>query len=66
MIVLLQSVTTQFRRLFWHTSYCKMQQSNFVTKCDKLVLRSALGITTSDRLYYKVCQVLQSVTIITK
>ena len=48
MIILLQSVTTQFRRLFGHISYCKKQQSNLlqnVTDC-----------------YYKVCQVLQSVT----
>ena len=47
MIILLQSVTIQFRRLFWHTSYYKVRQSNFITKC--------------DRLYYKVRQVLQSV-----
>ena len=53
MIILLQSVTIQFRRLFWHTSYYKVRQSNFITK--------------SDRLYYKVRQVLQSVIgLITK
>ena len=52
MIILLQSVTIQFRRLFWHTSYYKVRQSNFITK--------------SDRLYYKVRQVLQSVKIMIK
>ena len=61
MIILLQSVTIQFRRLYWHISYNKMRQSNFITKCDKLLLQSASGITKCDRLYYKVRQVLQSV-----
>ena len=37
-----------------------------MTKCDRLLLQSPSGITKSDRLYYKVRQVLQSVTIITK
>ena len=76
MIILLESVRTHFRRLFWHISYCKVQQSNFITKYDKLLLQSASGITRYDRLllqsaqgitkcdglYYKVRQVLQSVT----
>ena len=44
MIILLQSVTVQFRRLFWHISCYKVQQSNFVTKCDRLLLQSASGI----------------------
>ena len=80
MIILLQFVTIQIRRLFWHISYYKVQQSNFITKCDrlllksvwsitkceKLLLQSASGITKCDRLYYKARQVLQSVTIITK
>ena len=80
MIVLLQSVTIQFRRLFWHISYYKVRQSNFITKCDRLflqsasgitkcdrlLLQSASGITKCDRLYYKVRQVLQSVTVITE
>ena len=61
MIILLQSVTTQFRRLFWHISYCKKQKSNFITKCDRLLLQSASGITKCDKVYYKVRQVLQSV-----
>ena len=46
MIILLQSVTIQFWKLFWHIWYYKMQQSNFLqslTDC-----------------YYKVSQVLQS------
>ena len=66
MIILLQSVTIQFRRLFWHISYYKVRQSNFITKCDRLLLQSASGITKCDRLYYKVRQVLQGATVITK
>ena len=80
MIILLQSVTIQIRRLFWHTSCYKVRQSNFITKCDRLLLQStsgiakcdglllqsASGITKCDGLYYKVCQVLQSATVITK
>ena len=94
MIILLQTVTMQFRRLFWHISYYKVRQSNFITKCDRLLLQSVSGITKCDRLllqsasgitkcdrlllqsgsgitkcdklYYKVRQLLQSVTIITK
>ena len=38
----------------------------FITKCDRLLLQSASGITKYDRCYYKVRQVLQSATIITK
>ena len=66
MIILLQSMTIQFRRLFWDISYYKVWQSNFITKCDRLLLQSASGITKCDRLYYKVRQVLQSVTVVTK
>ena len=79
MITLLQSVTIQIRRLFWHISYYKVRQSNFITKCDRLLLQSAsritkfdrlllqsaAGITKCDRIYYKVRQVLQSATVIT-
>ena len=68
MIILLQSVTIEFRRLFWHISYYKVRQSNFITKfdrlliqsasgitkCDRLLLQSASGTTKCDRLYYKV------------
>ena len=43
-----------------------MQQSNFITKCDRLLLQSMSGITKTDRSYYNVRQVLQSVTVITK
>ena len=43
-----------------------MQESNFITKCDRLLLQSASGITKCDRLYYKARQVLQSVAIIAK
>ena len=80
MIILLQSVTIQIRMLFWHISYYKVRQSNFIAKCDRLLLQSVQditncdrlllqsvsGITKCDRLYYKVRQVLQSATDITK
>ena len=66
MIVLLQSVTMQFRRLFLHISYYKVRQSNIITKCDRLLLQSTSGVTKCDRLYYKVRQVLQIVTVIRK
>ena len=66
MIILLQSVTIQIRRLFWHISYYKVRQNNFITKCDRLLLQNASGITKCDRIYYKVRQVLQSATVITK
>ena len=76
MITLLQSVAIQFHRVFWKISYYKLRQSNFITKCDRLLtqsasgitkcdrllLQSALGTTKYDRLYYKVRQVLQSTT----
>ena len=65
MIILLQSVTTQFRRLFRHILYGKLQQSNFNKKCNSLLIKSASGITKCERLYYKVCQILESVTVIT-
>ena len=51
MIILLQSMTIQFRRLFRH---------NFITKCDRLLLQSESGITKCDRL------LLQSTPGITK
>ena len=80
MTILLQSVTIQFRRLFWHISYYKVRQRTFITKCDRLLqqsmscitrsdrllLRSASGITKCDRLYYKVREIFQSATVITK
>ena len=66
MIILLQRVTNQFRRLFWRISYCKKQQNNFITKRDKLLLQSASGITKYDRTYCMGRQVIQSVTVITK
>ena len=76
MIILLQSVAIQIRRLFWHISYYKVPQSNFITKCerllleiasdipkfDRLLLQSASGIAKCDRIYYKVRQLLQSET----
>ena len=65
MIILLQSLTIQFRRLFRHIFYYKWRQGNFITKCYRLLLQSTSGITKCDRLYYKVRQILQSVTVIT-
>ena len=47
---LLQSVTIQFRMLFKHISYCKVQQSSFMTKRNRLLLQSVSGITKCDRL----------------
>ena len=43
-----------------------LQSASGITKCGRLSLQSASGITKCDRLYYKVRQVLQSVTVITK
>ena len=66
-IILLQSVTMQFCRLFWHISYYKVRQSNFITKCDRLLLQSVTnGYYKVWQIYYKGRQVLQSVTVITK
>ena len=53
MVILLQSVTIQFRRVFLHISYNKVRQSNFITKYGRLILQSASGITQCDS-YYKV------------
>ena len=54
-IILLQSVTVQFRRLFWDISYYKVRKSNcIIDKCDRQTsLQSASGITMCDS-YYKV------------
>ena len=54
----------QFRRLFCHISYYQVRQSNFIAKCDRLLLQSASGITKCDKLYYKVRQVSQSETVL--
>ena len=43
-----------------------LQGASGITKCDRLLLQSAPGITKCDRLYYKVRQLLQTVTVITK
>ena len=59
MLILLQSVTIQFCKRFWHISHYKVQ-SNFITKCDRLLLQSASDITKCDRL------LLQSALDITK
>ena len=67
MIILLQSVTVQFCRLFGHISYYKVRQSNFVTKCGRLLLQVCQVLKSVTDCYYKVHQVLQTVTnLITK
>ena len=53
MIILLQSVTIQFRRVFFDIFR--------ITKCSKVILLQSV-----TDCYYKVRQVLQSVTVITK
>ena len=45
---------------FFDILYYKVWQSNFITKCDKLLLQSASGITKCDKL------LLQSASGITK
>ena len=52
-----KAVAIQFRALFWHIWYCKVWQA-VITKC--------VRYHTCDRIYYKVCEILQSVTVITK
>ena len=65
MIILLQSVTTKFRRLFGILRITK--SSNVVLLQNvSLLLKSASGTTKCDRLYYKMRQILQSVTVIIK
>ena len=51
---------------FFDISHYNVQQNNFITKCDSLLLQSAPGITKCDRLYYKVRQELRNVRVITK
>ena len=41
-------------------------KSIVVTKCGRLLLQNASGTTSCDRFYYRVRQVLQSATVITK
>ena len=60
MLILLQSVTIQFCTLFWNILYYKLRQSNFITNCDRLLFQSVTDY------YYKVRQVLQSVTVVAK
>ena len=48
MIILLQCVTIQFCRLFWHIPCFKVRQSNFNTKCERLLLQSVPGTTKCD------------------
>ena len=37
-----------------------------IMKCEQLLLQSESGTTNCGRFYYKVCQVLQNVTVVTK
>ena len=64
MIILLQSVTMLFRRLYSHVSYYKVRQSNLITICGRLLLQGASGTTSvlETDCYYKVRQIFQSVT----
>ena len=39
-----------------------MRQSNFITKCDRLLLQSASGITKCDRMLLQSASYVQSVT----
>ena len=63
-IILLQSVTTQFLGFFWHISYYKVGQSNFLTKCGNFyykvhhVLQSLSDFDAKCFRYYKVWQTL--------
>ena len=59
MIILLQSLTMQFYRLFLRISYCKVRQSNFITKYDGLLLKGRQVLQSVTDCYYKVRQVLQ-------
>ena len=43
-----------------------LQGASGITKCDRLLLQSESGIAKCDKLYYKVRQLLQRVTAITK
>ena len=59
MIILLQSVTIKFRRFFWHISYCKVRQSNFIIKCVSYyklwqILLQIVWRITKRNSYYKV------------
>ena len=74
MIILMQSVTIQFRRFFWYiritkcdkaiflqsATACYYKVSQLLQKYDRLLLQSVLGITKYDRL------LLQSALGITK
>ena len=72
MIILLQSVTTQFRRLF---DIFRIAKSNNVVLLQNVtvcyykvrqVLQSVTDFLTKCVRYYKVRQVLQSMAVITK
>ena len=43
-----------------------LKSASGITQCDRRLLQSASSNTKCDRLYYKVRQVLQSATVITK
>ena len=68
MIILLQSVTIQICRLFWHISYYKVRQSNFITKWQTVITKCVRyhkvwqTIIAKCVRYYKVRQLSQSQT----
>ena len=66
MVIFLQSLAIHFCRFFDIFRYYKVRQSNFITKYNRLLLQNVSGITKCDRLYYKVHQILQNLTVITK
>ena len=64
MVILLQSVATQFRTLFWHIAKSnKVILLLSVTGCYYKLCQISQRVTDC---YYKVFQVLQSVTVITR
>ena len=42
---------SSFVGFFWHISSDKVRQSNFITKCDRLLLESSPDITKCDKLF---------------
>ena len=66
MIILLQSVTTQFRRFFWHISYCKSSKVILLQSVTSCYYKMRQVLQSATDCYYTARQVLQSMTVITK
>ena len=66
MIIFLQSLAIHFCRLFNIFTITKCVKVPFFIKYGRLLLQNVPGITKCDRLYYKVHQVLQNLTVIIK